>query len=378
MLTASQQRIPWFIWCSVLAVTSAVAGANWDISWHRSIGRDTFWTPAHMAIQLCGVLAGVAFGYLILFTTFRQDAPLRPSSVRIWGFRGPLGAFIASWGGIAMLTSAPFDNWWHSAYGLDVKIVSPPHIVLLVGTYAVMFGTIILIAGHINRAVGPARRTAQTLFVFVCGITLTMLMVLCEQYTQRPNLHTSEPYVAMAILLPFILGIASRGSGRRFAATTAAAIYMGGIMFFIWFLPLFPAEPKLGPVFQHVTHFIPPQFPMLIIVPALLLDLFWNRARSWNLWGTAAVSAALFVVALVAAEWPFAHFLMSPGARNGFFGTNYLSYLTSPNSYQARYLFYDAEPASALMRGLLIALVGAFLSFAFGLSRGSWIRSVKR
>jgi len=26
------------------------------------------------------------------------------------GFRGPLGCFIAAWGGIAMLTSAPFDN----------------------------------------------------------------------------------------------------------------------------------------------------------------------------------------------------------------------------------------------------------------------------
>ena len=29
-----------------------------------------------------------------------------------------------------MLTSAPFDNWWHDAYGLDVKIISPPHMFL--------------------------------------------------------------------------------------------------------------------------------------------------------------------------------------------------------------------------------------------------------
>jgi hypothetical protein len=107
--------IPWYIWCAVLAVTSAVVGANWDISWHMSIGRDTFWTPAHMAIYLCGVLAGVAFGYLILSTTFSKSSALAPASVHIWGFRAPLGAFIASWGGIAMLTSAPFDNWWHDA-----------------------------------------------------------------------------------------------------------------------------------------------------------------------------------------------------------------------------------------------------------------------
>jgi hypothetical protein len=63
------QKVPWYIWCSVAAVTSAIVGTHWDISWHRSIGRDTFWTPAHIAIYLCGALAGTASGYLILLTT---------------------------------------------------------------------------------------------------------------------------------------------------------------------------------------------------------------------------------------------------------------------------------------------------------------------
>jgi len=51
-------HIPWYLWCSALAVTSVSIGAHWDVSWHRSIGRDTFWTPAHIAIYLCGVLPG--------------------------------------------------------------------------------------------------------------------------------------------------------------------------------------------------------------------------------------------------------------------------------------------------------------------------------
>jgi hypothetical protein len=49
-------KIPWYIWLSVLGVTSAMIGAHWDISWHRSIGRDSFWTAPHVAIQLCGVI----------------------------------------------------------------------------------------------------------------------------------------------------------------------------------------------------------------------------------------------------------------------------------------------------------------------------------
>src|SRR5580692_11846497 len=122
-----KSAIPWYLWCATLAVTSVAIGAYWDVSWHRSIGRDTFWTPAHMAIYLCGVLAGISFGYLILSTTFVRGRAAREGAVRVLGFNAPLGAFIAAWGGIAMITSAPFDNWWHNAYGLDVKIISPPH-----------------------------------------------------------------------------------------------------------------------------------------------------------------------------------------------------------------------------------------------------------
>ena len=83
---SSGGRIPWYLWCSALAVTSAYVGGYWDISWHRSIGRDTFWSPPHMAIYACGVLAGISSAYLILTTTFGRNAPLRDVSVRIWGF----------------------------------------------------------------------------------------------------------------------------------------------------------------------------------------------------------------------------------------------------------------------------------------------------
>src|SRR5258705_11160495 len=91
--------VPLYLWCSALAVTSAYVGGYWDISWHRSIGRDTFWSAPHMAIYACGILAGIASGYLILSTTFGRGGALKDVSVRIWGLSGPLGAFISAWGG---------------------------------------------------------------------------------------------------------------------------------------------------------------------------------------------------------------------------------------------------------------------------------------
>src|SRR5262249_44578719 len=85
-------RVPWYRWCAALAVTSAYVGGYWDISWHRSIGRDSFWTPAHLAIYACGVLAGISSAHLILTTTFGRDRSLRAVSVRVWGLRAPAGA----------------------------------------------------------------------------------------------------------------------------------------------------------------------------------------------------------------------------------------------------------------------------------------------
>ncbi len=374
----SRGGIPWYIWCATVAVTSVMIGGHWDVSWHSSIGRDTFWTPAHMAIYLCGVLSGLTFGYLILSTTFSSRSPLRHASVNIWGFRAPLGAFIASWGGITMLTSAPFDNWWHDAYGLDVKIVSPPHMLLFLGVYGVLIGTLVLIRGYANRVQGKDRAVAQWLFLYVSGMTLVMIMFMIMEFTSRSNLHSSTPYIAVSLLAPLSLATASRATGKRFPATVVASIYTAMIVGLILILPLFPAEPKLGPVYQHVTQFIPPQFPILLIVPAVALDLLWHRTQHWNRWALAAVSGILFVLLLLAVEWPFANFLMSPAARNWFFGTKYFWYGLPPGSYSARYLFYTPETLLVFWRGIGIAILAAVVATRVGLSRGEWLQKVQR
>ena len=72
--------VPWYLWCSAMAVTSAYVGGYWDISWHRSIGRDSFWSLPHMAIYACGVLAGMSSAYLIVTTTWGRTTPVRAAS----------------------------------------------------------------------------------------------------------------------------------------------------------------------------------------------------------------------------------------------------------------------------------------------------------
>jgi hypothetical protein len=370
--------VPWYVWCSIASVTFAMTGIHWDISWHRSIGRDSFWTPAHIMIHLCGVLAGVSCAYLILSTTFRQDSPLRKCSVGMWGFRGPLGAFIGAWGGMAMITSAPFDNWWHDAYGLDVKILSPPHIVLALGIFAVHLGALILIVGQMNRAEGAVRTRLLAAFLYVRGMMLVCLMVMLMEEATRTEMHSAHFYWLIALVTPALLAGTAQATQFRWSATIVAGIYMAFLMLMNWILPLFPAEPKLGPVFYQVKQFIPPEFPFLLIVPAFAMDLIWQRTSDWGAMKQSAVSGLAFVAVFAAVQWPFANFLMSPGARNWFFGTHYFGYYVHPNSTWRQYRFGPTEQGAALWIGCAKALLTAVVMSWFGLRAGKWMQGIRR
>jgi hypothetical protein len=381
--TSSIPRIPWYLWCAALAVTSVTIGAHWDVSWHRSIGRDSFWTPAHMAIYACGVLAGICCGYLILTTTFRKPPQLVASSVGVLGFRGPLGAFLAAWGGIAMLTSAPFDNWWHNAYGLDVKIVSPPHTVLMIGIWAVCIGSLFLIVAAMNRAAGnPAQaaqfRQLQSLMLYISGLMLVLSMFFRMEYTWDIYLHSASAYVAVALGTPLYFAAIHVCSRNRWAATWMTIIYTVFLIGLILILPLFPAEPKLGPVYQHVTQFIPPKFPLLLIVPALAIDLLLAKAEHWKPWLLALVAGPVFVLSFVAVQWPFASFLMSPHAANRFFGTAYVDYMMPSWAEDVRRQFLNPEHGAELWKGLAMAMLYAAISAWLGLALGRWMKRIQR
>ena len=138
--------VPWPCLATILAGWLLTIGILWDISWHATIGRDSFWTPAHIAVYLGGTLGGMVCGWIVLRSTFggRALGPPEWGTVSVLGFRGPLGAWISIWGAAAMLLSAPFDDWWHNAYGLDVRIISPPHVVLALGMYHVVLGAVVL------------------------------------------------------------------------------------------------------------------------------------------------------------------------------------------------------------------------------------------
>ena len=374
-----QQRIPWYIWACTVGALCIAVGLYWDISWHETIGRDTFWTPAHLLIQFAAVLAAVYSSYLIFGTTFSNNQAAKDTSVNVLGFRGPLGAFISAWGGVAMLTSAPFDNWWHDAYGLDVRIISPPHVLLAMGIAALMWGAAILVAGEMNRTEGTLRKHMEWVLLACGGNILILSMLFKLEYTNRIFMHSAVFYLAVSIGPLLLWNAMALATGRRWAGTITAAMYTGFFLLCLWLFPLFPGEPKLGPVYQHVTHMIPLQFPILILVPAVVLDLLHPRLQTLDKWEQARIQGIIFVVTLAAVQWPFANFLMAPASRNWIFGTDYFFFFLPPTTRQAQHLFayWETTPLH-FWRNIVFAFVAAILTARIGIVFGEWMRRVRR
>jgi hypothetical protein len=388
--TTAAPGVAWYVWAIVAAATCVVLGIIWDISWHMTVGRDGLFSPPHLSSYAGGAIVGLTCGWLALKTTFAGTEAERERSVRVWGFRAPLGAWVCVWGSFAMLTSAPFDDWWHNAYGLDVQIISPPHVLLLCGMLGIVVGALLMTASYQNGVTGAARVAPGRLYLYSMGLLVTMASVFATEYTERSAMHSPLFYQICAGAFPLLLVAAAVGGAvGRWPATTAALMYMAVRAVMTWVLPLFPGEPRLGPVFHHVTHFVPMEFPLLLAAPAFGIDLVMHRARAGADGGVRALSGlrgwllavalgAVFLLALGAVQWPFATFLMTPAARNRLFAAHEFAYMTGTTNYYATWRFFDPDPLAAWLRSALWALAFATLSARLGLGWGRWMSRVRR
>jgi hypothetical protein len=376
------ERVPATVYAVLFASACVLIGVLWDISWHQSIGRDSFLSPPHVAIYVGGIVAGVACGWLVLRTTFAGSPAEKARSVTFWKiFRGPLGAWVCIWGAIAMITSAPFDNWWHAAYGLDTKILSPPHALLAAGIGAINIGALLLVLPLQNRTGDAEMRKRFALMVaLAAGLFLLMIATIVSEYHYRIFMHGSRFYVVAGIAFPLILAAAARAADLRWAATLTAGVYTGVTLLLMWILPIFPAEPKLAPIYIQVTRMVPPSFPLLVIFPAMAMDLLaqYFKAEGRDSLLAIALGAAFFTM-FVAVQWPFASFLMSDYAQNPLFAANNFPYQVPKTTYYYRRQFLPQDAnAAAFAIGLTSALFFSIASSWLGLRWGNWMTRVRR
>lgn len=194
-------------WIVAPAGLLAVFATYWDEAWHTDVGRDTAWAAPHLllygSVGLVGI--GVAVWGLRVLVALRSirstltEVPLLAASL------GALGALIAS----------PIDATWHEAYGRDSVLFSPPHMLVVLASTALVFG---VLAGLPTQA--RALRATAGVLLFANAVA-----VVFEYEADVPQ-FTEILYLPLLLLTGLAAAwVVARAVPLRFPVTTVVIGY---------------------------------------------------------------------------------------------------------------------------------------------------------
>jgi uncharacterized membrane protein len=216
------------------------------------------------------------------------------------------------------------------------------------------------------------------MFTWCSGLFLTIVSVLLMEWSDRPEMHSASFYIAFSLTMPMLLTATAVAGRFKWPATTAALVYLVVFAGTSWVLMLFPATPRLGPIYRDITHYVPLDFPVLLFIPAFVVDVVWTRVKNWPRFRAGAVLGVAYIITLLAVQWPFASFVMSHG-RNWFFHADNFVYWQSVPTEHFAFEFRRPRPGDTpLALGLLYAVGFAVISSSVGIMRGRWMTRVQR
>ena len=185
----------------------AVFATYWDEAWHTDVGRDTAWSAPHLLLY--GSVAVVGIGVAIWGV--RVLVALR--SLRSTLAQVPLLA--ASLGALGALVAAPIDAAWHEAYGRDSVLFSPPHMLVVLASTALVLGVL----GGLPTQARALRATAGVLLL------ANAVAVVFEYEADVPQ-FTEVLYLPLLLLTGLAATwVVARAVPLRFPVTTVVIGY---------------------------------------------------------------------------------------------------------------------------------------------------------
>lgn len=203
---------------SLFGLLVAGQGFYSDVAWHVGLGRDEeIFTAPHVAIVvgLGFILVSSAVG--ILFATLsRADVGFKRWGLTIPWSALPLGAL-----GLAAVSGFPLDELWHEAYGVDVTMWSPTHMLMILGaSFTGLAGWLVLR----EAGVPPAGRWGVGLHAVAAWLALQGLAASQGEFAFGvPQFQQLFHPVLLAIAAAFALVAARIILGRGWALGIAVA-----------------------------------------------------------------------------------------------------------------------------------------------------------
>ncbi|HEV3233029.1 MAG TPA: hypothetical protein VG329_00590 [Candidatus Dormibacteraeota bacterium] len=280
----------------LLALLVAWAGFYWDVAWHIDLGRDIeLFTPPHLMI-LAGLagIAGAASLSVALATVQRAASGWRLGRIHI-PYAAP--AFLIC--GFGALSAFPLDDLWHRAYGVDVTMWSPTHLMMIGGAILSIPVMWMLRAEGSRASTRPPSRTARRLDrIETVTMAMTLLLGLSAFQLEFdlgvPQWQALYQPVLIALAASVAL-VASRVVLGRGGALLITVAFLGARALMSGLVAL-----GLG---RSLIH-----FPLYLGMAVLVELSFWAAAR-WHrpAWFAAVASGALIGTVGLATEWGWSH-----------------------------------------------------------------------
>ncbi|KPC71788.1 hypothetical protein ABZ038_12665 [Streptomyces sp. NPDC006349] len=267
----------------------ALFSMYWDDSLHTDVGRDTFWSAPHV------------FLYGSLMVTLAATAWWGLGRVRSRGWRTALADPLLRWAAVsagAIGVSAPADEAWHTAFGRDAVLWSPPHLLAIVATFALAVtllraiaaeggGRPLMLGGGLVLAASLAPvmeyesdvpQYSAVWFLPAAATGLTLAIVLIRRFDPHPWAVTRAALLATGLRLAVIPVLAGLGHSTPIVPPVLVIALAADAVRRKWTSPwgLVPAVPlavhaayvPLLPLLPHGTTVAAGQ-----ILPSLLLSL---------------------------------------------------------------------------------------------------------
>jgi hypothetical protein len=116
----------------VVAGSASLFATYWDDAWHTDLGRDSATIPPHLPLYASMATIGAVVAAWGLSALWRDRSP-----AAVWR-QPPL--LLAAAGATVTLAALPVDAAWHASFGRDAVLWSPPHMLAIFGSLALLVG----------------------------------------------------------------------------------------------------------------------------------------------------------------------------------------------------------------------------------------------
>jgi hypothetical protein len=347
--------------CLLVSTVTIPAALLWDYSWECTEGIDLFWSAPHVALY-AAVLVG-ALGACLAFWP--------NEGIALGRIRAPLGVWLALWGALAFVTATLFDRWWQTSYGLGAGVWHPPQILKAIAFITIVTGAWLCCLGR------------PILFTLTGGMLLGLTSVMTIIFCYANRQHGAGFYQLSCAVYPITLVALTVAGPRKFSATLGALAALILELLAIWLLPLVPGSPQVAPIYNPRDHLMPPPFPLLLIGPALVIDLllrfFPGREQRFQNERRAVECGLAFFVIFIIVQWNVSRFLLTPDADNWFFaggGRHWPFFLKL--DVTTRIIFWKLPGDEMTLSAGILSAGLAIVSARAGLGIGNWMLRIKR